>query len=187
LAELLPKSRIKNATGAKICLHPKDRWLYRIAFIQYRLFGVKGDSPPRPDWWLSEGDQIPIGGFHADVIHTPGHSPGSCCFHVAEEKLLFSGDTLFRRSVGQWSYPGGSFAALVQSILQKLFVLPDDTRVIPGHGEETTIGEERQFNPYLEPERIALLQREEENKPGLFKQILFLLGGVLGLRGKEEE
>jgi glyoxylase-like metal-dependent hydrolase (beta-lactamase superfamily II) len=176
---VLAARAIKNETGAEICVHPKDKWLYRIAFIQYRLFGIKGDSPPRPDWWLAEGDQIPIGCYHADVIHTPGHSPGSCCFHVAEEKLLFSGDTLFRRSVGQWTYPGGSFAALTKSILQKLFLLPDDTRVIPGHGEETTIGEERELNPYLKPGKIAELQLEEENKPGVLKQIFSLVAGLV--------
>lgn len=172
---VLAARAVKRATGAEVCLHPKDKWLYRIAFIQYRLFGVKGENPPRPDWWLAEGDQIPFGRYHCDVIHTPGHTPGSCCFHVAEEKVLFSGDTLFRRSVGQWSYPGGSFSALIESILQKLLVLPDDTLVIPGHGDETTIGEEHESNPYLKPEKIALIQQEEDSKPGTFKQIVSFL------------
>ena len=183
---VLAACAVKRATGAKICLHPKDKWLYRIAFLQYRLFGVKGDTPPRPDWWLAEGDRIPIGAYHADVIHTPGHTPGSCCFHVVDEKLLWSGDTLFRRSVGNWGYPGGSFSALIESILQKLLRLPDDTRVIPGHGEDTTIGEERQFNPFLKPARIEELRIEEDSKPSTFKQIMSLLGRMVGFRNSDD-
>ena len=181
---VLAARAIKNATGAQVCVHPKDKWLYWIVPLQCRMFGVKGKVKfaPYPDWWLSEGDQIPIGGYHADVIHTPGHTPGSCCFHLAEEKLLWSGDTLFHRAVGNWEYPGGSFAALIDSILTKLWNLPEDTRVIPGHGEETTIGDERRFNPYLKPARIEELREEEAGKPGLFKQILSLLGHLIGIR-----
>lgn len=83
------------------------------------------------------------------VIATPGHTAGGCCYYFEEAGILVSGDTLFAESVGRTDFPTGSMSTLVRSIREKLFVLPDDTRVFPGHGERTTIGHEKEYNPFL--------------------------------------
>ena len=95
-----------------------------------------------------DGDTLACGGLTATFIHTPGHTPGSCCIYFKKDKLLLTGDTLFAGSVGRTDFPGGSATALSRS-LQLLKVLPDDLRVIPGHGEDTNLGEEKKSNPYL--------------------------------------
>ena len=83
------------------------------------------------------------------MLSTPGHTEGSCCYYAKEDNILFSGDTLFQESVGRTDLPTGSAAKLVNSIRERLFVLPEDTRVLSGHGDQTTIGEEKQYNPYV--------------------------------------
>jgi glyoxylase-like metal-dependent hydrolase (beta-lactamase superfamily II) len=170
---------LKEATGAKVCLHRKDIWLYRIMPLQYRMFGAKdAGRPAKLDILLKDGDSFRCDDLTVNVLHTPGHSPGSCCFHMAAQKLLFSGDTLFQGSVGQWAFPGGSFDALVRSITEKLFTLPDDTRVIPGHRDETTIGVEKATNPYLTPEAIAKYHAEEAKRPGTIKAFFLMVFGA---------
>lgn len=182
---VLAARAIKDATGARVCLNKKDIWLYLIMPLQYRMADLKGTRPPLPNKWLKDGELLTVGGVSAKVLHTPGHSPGSCCVHVAEEKVLFSGDTLFRDSVGAWKYPGGSFEALLHSIESKLMVLPDDTRVIPGHGDETSIGHERAHNPYRTAEVIAQAREEESRRPSLAQSIWLIVAQTLGLgRGK---
>ena len=96
-----------------------------------------------------EKDQISLAGFEVDVFHTPGHTPGGVCFYVADEGILFSGDTLFCESVGRTDFPKGSMQQIVRSIKEQLLPLPDDTKVLTGHGENTTIGSERVYNPFL--------------------------------------
>ncbi len=100
-------------------------------------------------YFHGETDHMSAAGFEIDIYHTPGHTPGGVCFYVPEEHILFSGDTLFCESVGRTDFPGGSMAQLVRGIKEKLLVLPNDTKVLPGHGEWTTIGSERQYNPFL--------------------------------------
>ena len=100
----------------------------------------------RADIWVHGEDELTLAGFTIRVISTPGHTKGSICFYLPEEKLLFSGDTLFEGSCGRTDFPGGSMAEIVQSIQKKLFVLPEDVRVLSGHGEETTIGLEKRYN-----------------------------------------
>ncbi|AFM42356.1 Zn-dependent hydrolase, glyoxylase [Desulfosporosinus acidiphilus SJ4] len=99
------------------------------------------------DFLLEDGQEIAVGKEHLKVIHTPGHSPGGVCFWSPEG--LFSGDTLFAGSIGRTDFPGGSMELLLGGIKEKLFILPDNTRVLPGHGEETSIGEEKRDNPFL--------------------------------------
>ena len=101
------------------------------------------------NFFHGEKDQISLAGFDIDVFHTPGHTPGGVCFYVAEEGILFSGDTLFCESIGRTDFPKGSMAQIVRSIKGQLLQLPDDTKVLPGHGEYTTIGDERVRNPFL--------------------------------------
>lgn len=99
--------------------------------------------------FIKDGDLLVIAGMKIQVIQTPGHTIGGCCYYIASENVLFSGDTLFRASVGRTDLPTGSMGALVRSVTDRLLVLPDETCVYPGHMEETTIGYEKQYNPFL--------------------------------------
>ena len=99
--------------------------------------------------FLKDEQEIDLAGFHIRVLFTPGHTPGGCCYYLSYQNALFSGDTLFHMSVGRTDFPKGSMSQLVRSIHEKLMPLPDSTKVLPGHGEWTTIGKERQYNPFL--------------------------------------
>ena len=98
---------------------------------------------------VKDGETLKLAGIKFQVIHTPGHTAGGCCYYIEGEDVLISGDTLFEQSVGRTDFPTGSMSVLVRSIREKLFSLPDDTRVYPGHGNETIIGIEKQQNPFL--------------------------------------
>lgn len=100
--------------------------------------------------WLQEGDTITLNLDELHVLHIPGHSPGSVCFYCEKQKFVIGGDVLFQNSVGRTDLPGGSHEALISGIKEKLFTLPDDVIVYPGHGEPTTIGEEKRHNPFLQ-------------------------------------
>lgn len=102
------------------------------------------------DVYVTDGQKLTIAGLSFTVIATPGHTPGGCCYYFDEDRVLVSGDTLFRQSVGRTDFPGGSTEALLASIEEKLFTLPDDTVVLPGHNEQTTIAFEKQHNPFLQ-------------------------------------
>ncbi len=104
------------------------------------------------DTYLSDGAEIGYGDIKGRLIATPGHTQGSCCYYFEADGILLSGDTLFEESVGRTDFPTGSTSKLVRSIQDKLFVLPDDTKVFPGHGEQTTIGHEKKYNPVAGPE-----------------------------------
>ena len=99
--------------------------------------------------YVKDGDLLDIAGMKIQVIQTPGHTIGGCCYYIADEQTLFSGDTLFRASIGRTDLPTGSMGALVRSVKEKILVLPDETRVYPGHMEETTVGCEKKYNPFL--------------------------------------
>ncbi len=101
----------------------------------------------RADQWLVDGDVLELGGFTWKVIATPGHTPGSVCYYCEQEDVLISGDTLFAESLGRTDFPGGSTAAIIRSISEKLLTLPEDTMVYPGHGDPTTISHEKKYNP----------------------------------------
>ena len=113
------------------------------------LFQMPAVEPPVPGRILNEGDTIEFGGCTLRVILTPGHAPGSICFHEKRAGIVFSGDVLFMDSIGRVDLPGGSLPVLMRSIFQSLMPLGDDTRVYPGHGPQTTIGRERMQNPFL--------------------------------------
>ena len=99
--------------------------------------------------YVKDGDLLDMAGMKIQVIQTPGHTIGGCCYYIADEQTLFSGDTLFRASIGRTDLPTGSMGALVRSVTEKILVLPDETRVYPGHMEETTVGYEKKYNPFL--------------------------------------
>ncbi len=139
---------VKQATGATFLLHPQELELARSAGQQAALMlGRVGESPPEPDALLSDGDEVAVDGLKLKVIHTPGHTRGSISFYT--DGLLFSGDTLFRGSIGRTDLPGGNYEQEMASIVDKLLALPDDTVVLPGHMDETRIGHERQTNPFV--------------------------------------
>ena len=125
-------------TGVKIYLHRADEKLiaYAMRTIQPVLF--------TPDVYIDGGQTLELAGLSIDVIHTPGHTPGGVCYYVGG--ILFSGDTLFHGDTGRTDLKGGNFEQIKDSVLNKLFVLPDETKVYPGHEEETTIGEEKLWN-----------------------------------------
>ena len=109
-----------------------------------------GFSCNEPEHLVKNGEEIQIGEeIKLKVITTPGHTLGGVCYYEATEGLLFSGDTLFAESIGRTDFPGGSYETLIKGIKQKLMVLPDNTRVFPGHGPETTIGHEKKHNPFI--------------------------------------
>lgn len=112
-------------------------------------YGLPGENPPSPDYFIDENSDLKLGDIAIKIIHTPGHSPGSLSFYLGDEKILISGDALFNQSIGRTDFPGGNHSTLVQSITAKLFVLPDETVVYSGHGPTTTIGDEKNFNPFV--------------------------------------
>lgn len=136
-----------EATGAPIAIHPDDLPLLEGVERQGAMFGVRVPSSPAPSILLAEGEPVRLEGVELEVLHTPGHSPGGVCLRFGGEMLV--GDTLFRGSVGRTDLPGGDTGTLVRSIRGKLFSLPDEVVCWPGHGPETTIGEERLHNPFV--------------------------------------
>lgn len=139
---------VKDATGAQILIHEADAKMLTNAVANFSfLFGGKVTSPPA-DKFLEEGDVIKIGKtVQLEVIHTPGHSPGSICLKTGD--IIFVGDTLFQCSVGRTDFPGGSHTQLIKNIREKLLCYDDDVVCYPGHGPATTIGFEKQHNPFL--------------------------------------
>lgn len=142
--------QLKEELGAEILLHPDDRFLYDNIQMQSRLFGMSVQPTLPVDRDFEDGMEIPFGQAKSLVLHTPGHTPGSVCFHIAGgESWLFSGDTLFQGSVGRTDLWGGSMPTLMQSIKARLLPLDDSTQIIPGHGPQSTIWNEKQHNPFL--------------------------------------
>jgi glyoxylase-like metal-dependent hydrolase (beta-lactamase superfamily II) len=143
---------VREATGAKLMLHERDLPLYDNLRGQAEWMGGLVATPERApvDAHVHQGDRVDFGELRAEVLHTPGHTPGSLCFRVAgAEPLLLSGDTLFAGSIGRTDLWGGNYDQEILSIRERLLDLEDATRVIPGHGPETTIGRERRSNPFL--------------------------------------
>jgi hydroxyacylglutathione hydrolase len=140
---------IVAATGATLALHPGDLPLLK-ASGGATFFGMQAETSPLPDLELGDGDELAVGNLCFQVLHTPGHTPGHVCFYEATEGVLFDGDVLFYRGVGRTDLPGGSWAQLMDSIQRVLFALPDETAVYSGHGPATTIGQEKQLNPWLQ-------------------------------------
>ena len=138
---------IKEATDAEIVVHSGDSEYHRQQALSL-AFGFNYPAPPPPDRLLEDGDSIDIGDLHFEVIHTPGHTPGGIC--LFGHGVLFSGDTLFNYGIGRYDLPGGDYAQLMNSLQARVMVLPDETTVYPGHGPKTTIGAERQGNPFLD-------------------------------------
>lgn len=143
---------VKEAHGGDVCLHRGDAFLYDGFATQAAMFGWKVRPTTPVERWLAHGDRIELGKRALDVIHTPGHTPGSVCFEVHDPdagRLLFAGDTLFRGSVGRTDLPGGDTRQLAASIRERLYTRDLDTVVIPGHGPTTKLGDEARSNPFV--------------------------------------
>lgn len=145
----LASGEMKKATGATLGLHWDDAPLWDLLETQCRLFGVPYRPVPPPDYWLQDDEKIILGAIEGRTMHTPGHTPGSLCFHFQRERLVLSGDTLFRGGIGRTDLWGGDYDAIEYSIRERLYTLGDDTLVVTGHGPETQIGLERQGNPLV--------------------------------------
>jgi glyoxylase-like metal-dependent hydrolase (beta-lactamase superfamily II) len=141
--------KLKKATGAPILLNQSDYALLKMLDVQAAWIGMPNPGDVRIDQSLSNGDKIAAGSLGAEVLHTPGHTEGSICLYFAPEKKLIAGDTLFAGSIGRTDLPGGSYRKIIQSLHERVLALPDETVVVPGHGELTTIGKERDSNPFL--------------------------------------
>lgn len=158
LDHILGVRGVQEATGASFLLHPQDLEIAKgAAQSALRLLGQPIEPPPEPDRLLADGDDVEVDGLKLTVIHTPGHTQGSISFYG--EGMLFSGDTLFRGSIGRTDLPGGNYEQELASIVDRLLALPDETIVLPGHMEETRIGIEKQTNPFVLQE---LAKRREE-------------------------
>lgn len=139
--------RMKDATGAELLIHSDDTRMLESLPQAAAAFGLSAESSPPPDRTIAEGDTITFGDITLRVLHTPGHSPGGVSFH--SNGAVFVGDTLFAGSIGRTDFEGGDFNTLISSIKNKLFPLGDDVTVYTGHGPTTTIGQEKQMNPFL--------------------------------------
>ena len=146
---ILAVGDLKKQFGVKVYAAKAEEALLSDAAqnLSKALFGIA--VTVKPDILLEDGQEFEAAGIRLRMLYTPGHTPGGCCYYQAEEKILFSGDTLFCGSIGRTDFPGGSLSELVRSVKEKLLVLPEDVKVYPGHEEITTIGHEKRYNPYM--------------------------------------
>jgi len=141
--------KLRQATGAPILLNENDYALLKMLDVQAAWLGMRSPGAVEIDRSIGDADKVEAGPLVANVIHTPGHTEGSICLYFPAEQKLIAGDTLFAGSIGRTDLPGGSFDNIIRSLHQKVLALPDDTVVVPGHGPLTTIGDERESNPFL--------------------------------------
>ena len=144
--------RLKEVTGAPILIHPFDAPMLHQLADSAAAWGMAADNSPPPDRELQDNDEVAFGKIIFKVLHTPGHTPGGISLY--SNGIVFVGDTLFSGSIGRTDFPGGDYDTLISSIQEKLFPLGDDVRVLNGHGPETTIGREKQYNPFVGEHRM---------------------------------
>jgi glyoxylase-like metal-dependent hydrolase (beta-lactamase superfamily II) len=132
-----------------VYINYEDNFLLDVLEGQLSMYGMSPSKPPKNTTPIKDGDTLQLGKIKIEVIATPGHSPGAVCYYMPEEKVIFTGDTVFADSVGRTDLPGGSYDQLIQSIKEKLLILPDDVTIYPGHGPATMLGKERQNNPFF--------------------------------------
>jgi hydroxyacylglutathione hydrolase len=142
--------KLKAATGAPILMNQNDHALLKMLDMQAAWVGMRPPGDVQVDEAIGQGRVLKIGEISSNVIHTPGHTEGSICLYFPTEKKLMAGDTLFAGSIGRTDLPGGSMDKIMRSLHTQVLALPDETEVVPGHGPVTTIGEERETNPFLQ-------------------------------------
>lgn len=143
-------AKLRALTGAPVYLNEKDFEQLDALPVQATWLGVPRPERPEVDTKAVDGTNLKLGGADFNILHTPGHTQGSLCIWIPQENKLVSGDTLFRETIGRTDLPGGDGRKILSSIRTKLFDLPEDAVVIPGHGETTTIGHEKEFNPFFQ-------------------------------------
>lgn len=139
---------VKDKYKVPMLIHRLDEQVLRAGKISAQIYGIPNFTEVTADGYLTEGEPVKFGNQSFDVLFLPGHAPGHVGFYHAKEKVLLGGDVLFNRSIGRTDLPGGDFNTLIESIHKKIFTLPDDVVVYPGHGPATTVGEEKVENPY---------------------------------------
>lgn len=147
-------ARVKRELGVRVLAHFADQAFIETPEVMEKFMGARlGLEPVKVDVWVKQGDRLKALGREFEVRHVPGHCPGNVLFYLAGEKgsagNALVGDALFKAGVGRWDFPGGSFDVLAKSIRAQIYTLPDDTIVFPGHGPRTTVGEEKETNPYV--------------------------------------
>ena len=140
---------LKDEYGCPVLMHREAEEELRTVSRQAMMMGLRFGKVPAVERQVGDDEILEVGSLRLRSLYTPGHAPGHLAFHVEEEGILFSGDALFAGSVGRVDLPGGSMELLMQSIAERLLILPDETRVLSGHGPETLIGQERLYNPFL--------------------------------------
>ncbi|HSA93686.1 MAG TPA: MBL fold metallo-hydrolase [Terriglobales bacterium] len=141
--------KLKAATGAPVLMNQNDHAILNLLEEHARWLGMKPPGKVATDAGLEDADKVSAGGITAQVMHTPGHTEGSVCLYIPEEKTLIAGDTLFAGSIGRTDLPGGSSRKIMESLRERVMKLPDETLVVPGHGPITQIGRERETNPFV--------------------------------------
>jgi hydroxyacylglutathione hydrolase len=136
--------------GLPLYMHEKDEFLVETAVKHGLFFGFEIQQPPYPTGFLTVGEKFSFGQSSLDIIHAPGHSPGSVLFYSEVEKFLVTGDVIFAGSIGRTDLPRGSFSTLIESIKSGILTLPGDTKIFPGHGDPTTVRKEKESNPFLQ-------------------------------------
>ncbi|MCX7019349.1 MAG: MBL fold metallo-hydrolase [bacterium] len=148
---IMGNAALREATGAPIAIHPLDAHLLNDPLRNAAsLFGWPF-QPHKPDHELREGEIVGPAPMSFDVVHTPGHTPGSCSFLDREYGVMFTGDWIFKNGIGRWDIPGGDYDTLMRSVRDKFLPLPGGMKIHPGHGDETTAGAERKRNPFIVP------------------------------------
>jgi glyoxylase-like metal-dependent hydrolase (beta-lactamase superfamily II) len=142
-------AKLKKLTGAPVYYNQLDLPLVKMMDVQAGWLGVQTPEVMAPDASAEDGLKLAVGASEGLILHTPGHTEGSVSLHFPSEGLLLAGDTLFAGSIGRTDLPGGDFGKIMASLRGRLMELPDETRVIPGHGGQTSIGEERESNPFI--------------------------------------
>lgn len=139
---------VKDKYRVPLCIYPKDEATLRSGKVVAGMYGIENFTAVEADQYLSESEQVRFGNARLSVLFLPGHAPGHVGFYDAAQKILIGGDVLFRSSIGRTDLPGGDFDTLIASIHKKIFTLPDDVTIYPGHGPSTTVGEEKVSNPF---------------------------------------
>lgn len=140
---------LRNLAGIKVYALQEEEDLLLDAKQNLSVYIARKVVTFAPDEFVHDGQELELAGMNLKVFHTPGHTPGGASYYCAEAGCVFSGDTLFHGSVGRTDFPGGSMSAIVRSLQEKLFLLPEETVVYPGHGEETSVGYEKKYNPFI--------------------------------------
>jgi glyoxylase-like metal-dependent hydrolase (beta-lactamase superfamily II) len=141
--------KLRAATGAPILLNQNDYALLKMLDVQAAWIGMPAPGKVEIDGSITTGETVTAGSLTANILHTPGHTEGSICLYFAADQKLIAGDTLFAGSIGRTDLPGGSMQKILRSLHDSVLALPDETVVVPGHGPLTTIGDERETNPFL--------------------------------------